>query len=107
MVNDMRIEEAIKFAEYAQKMTDIHEVKEFYAMAEKALRTQNQVNWISVTEKLPSYFQQVLLWDAIDQDVFMGELDGEGKWFVRGYSPDDFNITHWMPLPEPPEREGE
>ena len=107
MVNDMRIDEAIKFAEHAQTMTDIPEVKEFYAMAEKALRTQNQVNWISATEKLPIVFQQVLLWDAIDQDVFMGELDGDGEWFVRGYSPDDFNITHWMPLPEPPEREGE
>lgn len=103
----MRIDEAIKFAEYAQTMTDIPEVKEFYAMAEKALRTQNQVKWISATEKLPIVFQQVLLWDAIDQDVFMGELDGDGEWFVRGYSPDDFNITHWMPLPEPPEREGE
>ena len=56
----MRIEEAIKFAEHAQTMTDIPEVKEFYAMAEKALRTQNQVNWVSVKDRLPEKHKLVL-----------------------------------------------
>lgn len=36
----MTLEEAITFAHYAQKMTDINDVKEFYKMAEAALREQ-------------------------------------------------------------------
>ena len=38
----MTREEAIKFAAPARTMTDIPEVKEFYAMAETALRNQEQ-----------------------------------------------------------------
>ena len=100
----MRIEEAIKFAEYAQTMTDIPEVKEFYAMAEKALRTQSQVNWISVKDRLPEEKVKVLVVlgsnirgkrICIDQRI-------SGNWRGLGCL-----VTHWMPLPEPPEREGE
>lgn len=36
----MTREEAIKFASHAQSLTDIPEVKEFYALAETALREQ-------------------------------------------------------------------
>lgn len=35
----MRIDEAIKFAEHAQTMTDIPEAKEFYSMVEKWRKT--------------------------------------------------------------------
>ena len=91
----MRIDEAIKFAEHAQTMTDIPEVKEFYAMAEKALRTQNQVNWISVKDRLPEKGKSVLVYwdDGFDIGEYVG---GE-----VGYD------IYWMPLPEPPERDDE
>lgn len=36
----MTREEAIKFASHAQSLTDLPEVKEFYALAESALREQ-------------------------------------------------------------------
>lgn len=100
----MKIDEAIKFAEHAQTMTDIPEVKEFYAMAEKALRTQNQVNWISVKDRLPEEKVKVLVVlgsnirgkrICIDQRI-------SGNWRGLGCL-----VTHWMPLPEPPERDGE
>lgn len=38
----MTIEEAIKFAEYAQLMTDFPDVQEFYKLAEVALRVQQE-----------------------------------------------------------------
>ena len=91
------------FAEHAQTMTDIHEVKEFYAMAEKALRIQNQVNWISVKDRLPEEKVKVLVVlgsnirgkrICIDQRI-------SGNWRGLGCL-----VTHWMPLPEPP-KEGE
>lgn len=55
----MTREEAIQFAHHAQTMTDIPEVKEFYAMAETALRQQEQkcARWVCVPipESLPRY----------------------------------------------------
>lgn len=38
----MTREEAIKFASHAQSLTDLPEVKEFYALAESALREQEE-----------------------------------------------------------------
>ena len=65
--------------------------------------------WISVTERLPEIEQRVLV------------LDRHGNAMVRtlrclagekgpSFRPDGLvprkHITHWMPLPEPPETEG-
>lgn len=119
MVSDMRIDEAIKFAEHAQTMTDIPEVKEFYAMAEKALRTQNQVNWMSVKDRLPdennvivggkcgtcSDLVIVFVRDALGNSFTCDDMIANGGWI--NYPTPEFEVTHWMPLPEPPEREGE
>ena len=126
----MRIEEAIKFAEHAQTMTDIPEVKEFYAMAEKALRIQNQVNWISVKDRLPEEHDSIFakfhgtkkwrtgMFRTVSDDVIacVEYEDGSrlvkvlhtisGEWHMSGI-PGGGIVTHWIPLPEPPEREGE
>ena len=67
--------------------------------------------WISVKDGLPEIDQKVLVYDAGDETEIhvyhlREDLDGlywddEGGWAV------DFeNVTHWMPLPEPP-KEGE
>lgn len=104
MVNDMRIEEAIKFAEHAQTMTDIPEVKEFYAMAEKALRTQNQVNWISVKDRLPEEWKSVLVCLPTQGGIgmYVSERFNGDRWIALfGRKP-----THWMPLPDGPKEEG-
>ena len=55
--------------------------------------------WISVKERLPEVGLLVIVTD--------GQLAGTG-WFVgnewRAHFPlDSRSITHWMPLPEPPE----
>ena len=39
----MRIDEAIKFAEHAQTMTDIPEVKEFYSMVENGGKQMSEI----------------------------------------------------------------
>ena len=62
--------------------------------------------WIPVTERLPLYGQDVLAvrpyWDGEKcQEVLMAHIavwneeTGEKWWNAT-------NITHWMPLPEPP-----
>lgn len=63
--------------------------------------------WISVKERLPSIHQRVLVWcesKTIQKHVtactFMADYSGKGKgpYFSRHVR----NVTHWMPLPEPP-----
>ena len=58
--------------------------------------------WIPVSERLPERYKYVLLWDAMDRDIFMGVLDDKREWYIPGYSGELFIVTHWMPLPEPP-----
>ena len=57
--------------------------------------------WIPVTERLPEQYKIVIGWDG----HFRGEVEHNGEEFVW-MDDDDWNsiaeITHWMPLPEPP-----
>ncbi len=62
--------------------------------------------WISVSEKLPEYGRKVLVTDVRDGFVSTSELFARGK--VDWWECEDTmrlqvgEITHWMPLPEPP-----
>ena len=52
--------------------------------------------WISVKDRLPEPWVEVLVYRGEDWTVVSCEVDTNGKWLHF------FNITHWMPLPEPP-----
>ncbi len=52
--------------------------------------------WIPVTERLPEDGELVLAWSESLRDLGMGVLDE--------FEPTQ--VTHWMPLPEPPEDGG-
>ena len=83
-------------------------------MTAKGYRKQSE--WISVDERFPEEGDEIILCteDGIvgaGRFFFLGEghyfrwIAGEGSDFD-----DDFvetNVTHWMPLPEPPEMKGE
>ena len=68
--------------------------------------------WISVKDRLPKYGKRVLTYtpgmanqitvDAYDR--YYVDVDDEWYegWRYRGNHAKN-NITHWMPLPEPPE----
>jgi hypothetical protein len=70
-------------------------------------------NWISVHDKLPKESQEVLVCNinGIDQDErdpFIAVLNCKKFFWINRYNFDDWKeeiVTHWMPLPEGPEKE--
>ena len=60
-------------------------------------------NWISVKDRLPTWKDgKVLIYTCYG--ISVAEKTVNGKWQGKHATPK--NITHWMPLPEPPEMEG-
>lgn len=57
--------------------------------------------WISVEERLPELHHRV--WCITAGNIqYAGWLNcANGMWFRDG--PLEIDVTHWMPLPEPPE----
>ena len=61
--------------------------------------------WISVNERSPEEMEDVLIWDADEAEggfcaVAVGWKTNAGDWETEtDCTP---NVTHWMPLPEPP-----
>ena len=58
--------------------------------------------WISVEERLPEQHRHVIGWQrewANSVEVWIGT---SGKWLGGDFEPAG-NVSHWMPLPEPPE----
>lgn len=63
-----------------------------------------QSSWISVKEKLPEYDKSVLICYSKQQDITIAWLAED----IECFEDDDCmyymsEVTHWMPLPEPPE----
>ena len=69
-------------------------------VAQEALREQPR--WISVEERLPKEYQHIIGWTSWRE---IGEVYFNGKHFVWDMDYDTADVTHWMPLPEPPEVE--
>ena len=81
--------------------------------------TRNNMKWISVEERLPPNMQIVLCGNAINTFVAIGRYDEFNEKFLligKYYENDeeflhihedadeiDSLVTHWMPLPKPPE----
>ena len=83
------------------------------AQTEVAKLEAEKPQWISVDDRLPEKNQKVLTfykgteWDNPPQDItvfsFCRNLADDPKWWVvNEILSTKRNITHWMPLPEPP-----
>jgi hypothetical protein len=53
--------------------------------------------WISVEDRLPEKYQDVLVYRDYSFDIDF--VMSEGRFCIDG-------VTHWMPLPEPPKMKG-
>ena len=74
-------------------------------MAISALREQPR--WIPVTERLPEVGTTVLTLDKFGHihDRYMYRHQDGTALFTAEYLVTSKDVTHWMPLPEPPEVE--
>ena len=61
--------------------------------------------WIPVTERLPKEWTDVLVFSKCGFCVVAVYLGSHGKWRESWthMMVDDDTVTHWMPLPAPPE----
>ena len=79
-------------------------------ITEEYARQKNR--WIPVTERLPEYMENVLVTDGVfsgmgwrDWYDCHGTKPKEDCWIAPSTNVNELDITHWMPLPEPPEVE--
>ena len=67
------------------------------------------MEWINVDDRLPETYKSVLIWTD-NYTWIIGYLEDCGKWQANhtDYESgepliwEDCILTHWMPLPEPP-----
>ena len=63
-----------------------------------------KMEWIKTSEKLPEQYQQVIYYfrhTGVSCGKYERTSDGDIFHSLNGFLCDD--VTHWMPLPEPPE----
>ena len=73
----------------------------------KQATSDENKRWIPVTEKLPEDWVDVLVLSELDFCETAVYIGIPGKWRVTWNHDmlEKNSITHWMPLPEPPEKE--
>ena len=54
--------------------------------------------WISVKERLPEKWQDIIAYDAKNQEIHLAYMTEDAWVGVRMNG----KVTHWMPLPQPP-----
>lgn len=60
--------------------------------------------WIKCSERMPGDFEDVLVTDGGNVEVMWWDCDGFWDcWAPRYSNISSDDVTHWMPLPEPPE----
>lgn len=75
----------------------------FEALKEKLVSNTNTVQpepgWISVKDRLPNDNQRVIVYRPDMSEIDVGDISIQWGWNCKRKKTD---ITHWMPLPEPP-----
>lgn len=96
-------EELVGIKGYAAMMKVVDEA---CILAVAALREQEERRWIPVTERLPENIaNRVLVVCERSNGVFYAHYEKPFWINLETDKPFISTVTHWMPLPEPPEGE--
>ena len=104
----MTREEAIWYLTPIAESASLERYKEALSMAVAALREQEERQWIPVEKRLPEKYQTVVGWckDNPFSKYTEAIVCWNGKGWVFLYAQRYVaNVTHWMPLPEPPKED--
>lgn len=83
-----------------------HSVPFEYIKSLTPVRVASVPKWISVKERLPEVEADILAYIGEGSFVVCW-MTHDGYWQCPAYLMDKDDVTHWMPLPEPPKEEGE
>ena len=80
---------------------------DWFESCELAIEALERTRWIPVSERLPTETKTVLIftnWDdeSSTENYVRQATFGNGIWLDVDANTEE-NITHWMPLPKPPE----
>lgn len=98
--------------EELQKRLDNAEIENI-KLKEEFAKYRGKNRWIPVTERLPpiseevivcTYTDMIRIWSLERYHPTVADVIWERE---DGYYEDASEVTHWMPLPHPPESEGE
>ena len=71
---------------------------------ERSKETSTNNGWISVEDRLPENRQRVLIARKNDGEIYIGKYSIFNHFVVSfKYWLDVMDVSHWQPLPEPPE----
>ena len=88
-------------------------ISEISKLRKRIAELEEKQRWIPVSERLPEFGTSILFYDSILEKINKGTCTalGGNKNNLQWYTDDNLfyhgnrceYITHWMPLPEPPE----
>lgn len=77
--------------------------QDIYAQAiEEAIQLLERTRWIPVSERLPVNSNLIMFYTKYD-GMRMGRFNGDDWNTVCNVKFSKMAVTHWMPLPKPPE----
>ena len=74
-------------------------IEKLPVMVKGQLETTLESEWVSVKDKLPEQYTDVIVFIKSDT-IAVDYVDENGDFYYYGK-----NVTHWMPLPQKPESE--
>jgi hypothetical protein len=86
----------------------VRAVEEYLGCREQIVEQVSQAfakqGWIPVSERMPEEDEDVLVFTKDSQpEMHVASLDEDGIWYPSHGDGWEFpDVTHWMPLPEPP-----